>query len=129
MYHPIYFTFHELCKTHQRIDNFPTWDIIENLAVLGRHLDSIRSRCGKIEVSSGFRTQAVNQKVGGVPRSYHLRGFAADLKPVDFPLGKLYIAISEHCGFNSSEHPNGFEDNNYEVIVYSTFIHFAIKHL
>ena len=44
-------------------------------------LDQVREEYGKpIRISSGYRTEAANQKVGGVKNSSHLNGLAADIK-------------------------------------------------
>jgi uncharacterized protein YcbK (DUF882 family) len=45
-------------------------------------LESLRSRIGDkpVIVNSGYRCEEYNRKVGGVPRSYHLLGMAADIR-------------------------------------------------
>ena len=43
-------------------------------------LDEARHRCGiPFKINSGFRTVNHNKKVGGVSKSSHLRGYAADI--------------------------------------------------
>jgi|TARA_R110001606_G_scaffold391262_1_gene559164 uncharacterized protein YcbK (DUF882 family) len=43
-------------------------------------LDSIREEYGKpIRINSGYRTEAHNEKIGGVKNSSHIKGLAADL--------------------------------------------------
>ena len=43
-------------------------------------LDEVREEYGKpIRITSGYRTEAWNEKVNGVSDSAHLKGFAADL--------------------------------------------------
>ena len=43
-------------------------------------LDLVRDKFDKpIHINSGFRTEAWNEKVGGVPGSSHIKGLAADL--------------------------------------------------
>lgn len=44
-------------------------------------LDVVREEYGKpIRISSGYRTEAANQKAGGVKNSSHLNGLAADIQ-------------------------------------------------
>ena len=45
-------------------------------------LESLRRRIGDkpVIVNSGYRCEEYNRKVGGVPRSYHLLGMAADVR-------------------------------------------------
>lgn len=43
-------------------------------------LDSLRTYVGvPLEISSGFRTESYNRKIGGVPGSAHTEGKAADI--------------------------------------------------
>lgn len=77
---PRFFTFKELTTTSTGLENIPSWTEIENLRVLGAMLDLIRVGYGKpIRVNCGFRSKAVNEKVGGVATSAHLKGLAADI--------------------------------------------------
>lgn len=82
--YPKYFTFSELCVTSTGEKNTPkTFEQAFNLLVLGYALDFIRSNFKRaIVVNSAFRSDAVNQAVGGVPTSYHLKGLAADIRPI-----------------------------------------------
>jgi len=45
-------------------------------------LESLRERAGgrPVIVNSGYRCEEYNKKAGGVPRSYHLSGMAADIR-------------------------------------------------
>lgn len=42
-------------------------------------LQKMRDKYGKISITSAYRTEAYNSKVGGSPRSQHLYGTAADV--------------------------------------------------
>ena len=63
------------------IDNTPPADAVENMRRLIRDvLDPAREMLGMpVIVNSGYRCPELNRAVGGVPRSYHLAGRAADL--------------------------------------------------
>lgn len=56
-------------------------DIILNLSKLSQTLSNIRQAFGKpILINSGYRCPALNQAVGGHPKSYHQYGQAADIR-------------------------------------------------
>lgn len=80
-----HFTISELTRsvTAQRlgIENTPTADVVANMQrLIDVVLDPARRRLGKpIFVNSGYRCPVLNKAVGGVERSYHLHGRAADL--------------------------------------------------
>ena len=88
---PERFSFPELVRTDTGLPNVPGWKEVLNLRLLARYLDLVREEYGKpIRVNSGFRSEAVNEKVGGVRNSAHLLGLAADI----VPLG----GTAEECG-------------------------------
>lgn len=80
-----YFTIEELTRSTtarlRNIDNTPSQQVIENLtALVDNVLDPLREAWGKpIRVNSGYRCQALNKAVGGVPVSQHMLGEAADI--------------------------------------------------
>ena len=65
-------------------ENMPTMQAVANLTY-GCHqlLEPARFLVGPIIVSSGFRCEEVNRKVGGVARSQHLTGQAADIRTMN----------------------------------------------
>lgn len=83
MYIPKWFTLEELIHTDStsQENNIPSWDSVVRLMSLCRYvLDPIREKYGKpIIVNSGYRSQFLNNLVGGVSTSQHLSGLAADL--------------------------------------------------
>ena len=82
-----YFTLKELCASEtakaKNIDNFPSFEIAAHLQELtDTFLDPLRRAWGSaIHVNSGYRCPALNKAVGGVARSVHQNGYAADLRP------------------------------------------------
>ena len=70
-------------STAQRmgIDNTPDAEAIENLRNLcTKVLEPLREHLGQpVVITSGFRSKRLNEVVGGVKNSQHLRGEAADL--------------------------------------------------
>ena len=118
-----YFNFREMCKTSCDLDNYPrTMEQVENMCVLVSFLDMIRDEFGEpIVVNSGYRSDEVNRKVGGVATSLHRSGRAADIRPCydradEFysELHRLYKILHEH------------KDELSELIYHKTYIHVAI---
>lgn len=74
-----HFTLHELTRTSSGLYNGPTIDKIRALTVLcSSLLEPVRNRFGPVSIHSGFRSAAVNEKIGGSKTSQHMRGEAAD---------------------------------------------------
>ena len=82
---PTYFTLKEMTRTDTGLDNRPTtWEQVENLMVTANRLDTVRLKFGKaVRVNCAFRSEAVNERVGGVPTSAHTQGLAADICAYD----------------------------------------------
>ncbi len=80
-----HFTIKELTRSETAarlgLDNTPPREAVENMQRLIREvLDPAREILGMpIIVNSGYRCKELNSAVGGVARSYHLFGRAADL--------------------------------------------------
>ena len=85
----IYFTLEELIKSstarRKGISNLPTGEQKENLiALVDNVLDPLRKLWGQpIIVTSGFRCTKLNRLVGGVAKSQHTKGQAADIRTVE----------------------------------------------
>ena len=90
------FTFKELVKTDTGLDNMPNdMNVIHNLVRLSEFLQSIRNELHlPIVVTSGYRSKEVNEAVGGVLSSYHVKGLAADIKCSD--MDKLLTILHSH---------------------------------
>lgn len=82
-------------------------------ALVANVLDPLREAYGKpIYVNSGHRCEAYNRKVGGVPRSQHIVGEAADIHCDDN--AKLAKLIVQQGRFD-------------QLIIYPTFLHVSYK--
>ena len=61
------------------IENTPTPAHMKNLQNLAERMEEVRAIFNKaIEITSGYRNPVVNKAVGGVPKSAHALGHAAD---------------------------------------------------
>lgn len=90
-------------------------------ALVENVLDPVRERLGMpIRVNSGYRCPKHNAEVGGVPRSQHMVGEAADVVPIEN--GKLKIENLQRLARIIVE--NGRFD---QLIIYPTFIHVSWK--
>lgn len=62
------------------IDNMPNEKELCNLQILAKGLEDVRTKLGglPITISSGYRSVALNDAIGGSKTSYHSKGLAAD---------------------------------------------------
>lgn len=82
-----HFTLAELTKTSVKIENVPNEAQVNNLKRLCGWLEELRRRWNSlygdgddpIIINSGYRSEAVNKAVGGVPTSNHTTGCAVDI--------------------------------------------------
>lgn len=76
-----HFSLAELTATTTGLDNTPSPSVAANLLALAANvLQPVREQWGKpITVNSGYRSKAVNARVGGALSSQHLTGQAADI--------------------------------------------------
>ena len=82
-----HFTLAELTKTSVMIENVPNEAQVNNLKRLSGWLEELRRRWNSlygdgddpIIINSGYRSEAVNKAVGGVPTSNHTTGCAVDI--------------------------------------------------
>lgn len=90
------FSFNELTKTDTELENTPSdMNVIRNLVRLSEFLQIIRNELQlPIIVNSGYRSKEVNESVGGVLSSYHVKGLAADIKCAD--MDKLLAVLHSH---------------------------------
>ena len=82
-----HFSLRELTKTSVKIDNVPSQEQVNNLRRLCQWIEELRRRWNNlygegddpIIINSGYRSEAVNKAVGGVPTSNHTTGCAVDI--------------------------------------------------
>lgn len=67
--------------TRLGIDNNPTEEHTQNIVALVENtLQPIRDVFGPVNLSSGYRSDALNEAIGGSKRSQHSKGQAADFE-------------------------------------------------
>lgn len=84
------------------IDNTPLPGYVDNLRNLCTEvLEPLRRQFGPIRINSGYRCEQLNEAVGGVGNSCHLRGEAADIRIADVETGKAYYRfLLNHTNFD-----------------------------
>ena len=91
------FIYKEFLKTNTGIDNIPTKEEEDNINKLMQFLNEVLADYSDaVIVNSGFRCEAVNNKVGGVATSHHRLGYASDLTTID--VVKLKNHLYKHIG-------------------------------
>lgn len=90
------FSFSELTRTQTGIKNVPDdMNVVKNLVRLSEFLQTIRNELHlPIIVNSVYRSKEVNEAVGGVSSSAHMRGLAADIRSSD--MDKLLAVLHSH---------------------------------
>lgn len=93
------FSITELTRTDTGLRNIPSVQETTKLVYLTHYvLQPIRNRWGRIKVTSAFRSEAVNQSVGGVSDSQHRLGEAADIVPIDHDIDAVFRWIVVDSG-------------------------------
>lgn len=119
----IYFTVKEMTKSQtaefHHIDNTPTKEAAENLKKVMYILDMVRVHMGKpIIVNSGYRCKKLNDMVGGVQKSMHTKGLAADFRTTRVEdVEEMYNFLNERR--------EKFQIK--ELIKYNHFVHMAVS--
>ena len=122
----------ELTKTSVNIENVPSEAQVENLKRVCRWLERLRKRWNDkygdgddpIIINSGFRSEAVNKAVGGVPTSNHLTGCAVDIRCSGMEQALRYAAILQDISDMSRE---DFDELLIEQKRSVIWIHFAVR--
>lgn len=119
----IYFTIKEMTKSQtaelHHIDNTPTKEVIENLKKVMYILDMVRVHMEKpIFINSGYRCKKLNEMVGGVQKSMHTKGLAADFRTEEREdINRIFEFLKK----------NQKEFKIIELINYKTFIHMGVS--
>lgn len=84
-----------------KIDNTPNGAVIENLKALCiKLLQPIRDKFGVINITSGYRSKALNKEVKGSITSNHLYGYAADIQCKGHTLQEIYHYVVNNLVFD-----------------------------
>lgn len=119
----IYFNIKEMTKSQTarlyHIDNTPTKEVVENLKKVMYILDMVRVYIGKpILVNSGYRCKKLNEMVGGVQKSMHTKGLAADFRTGEKEdINTMFEFLKK----------NQKEFKIIELLNYTTFIHIGVS--
>ncbi len=120
-----YFKFIEMIRSSKAdefgIDNFPKQcDIIDNIIFTMECLDDIREQYGlPLYISSGYRCDELNRKVGGVKTSQHIKGQAADINLGSVEMNRAFF---NWCNANIKDLPiDQLIDESYYSWVHLSF--------
>lgn len=122
-----YFTLNELAYSitarKYGIDNTPPEEVKKNLEELIECLDGLRKAWGSpIIVTSGYRCEELNEKVGGSKNSAHKIGFGVDMQPANNKKGKFFEFCKEY--FKDKDFDELILESNKQGAVWQ---HFALK--
>ena len=128
-----HFSLRELTKTNTGIENVPNEAQVNNLKRLCGWLEELRRRWNNlygegddpIIINSGYRSEAVNKAVGGVPTSNHTTGCAVDIHILGMEQLIRYAAILLDI---SDERQEDFDELLLERSPKGTYwLHFAVR--
>jgi zinc D-Ala-D-Ala carboxypeptidase len=94
-----HFTLSELTRTATGLPNTPTAEHLAALtAMCSTLIEPVRARFGPVSIHSGYRSTAVNEKIGGSVTSQHMRGEAADFHVPGVALETVFRWIVTESG-------------------------------
>ena len=97
-------------------------------ALVANVLDPVRDEYGKpIYVNSGYRCEAHNRKVDGVPKSQHLLGQAADIRPSNTDGTNRRSATVSGANLTDLAKIIVSQGKFDQLILYPTFLHVSFK--
>lgn len=83
------------------IDNTPYGDTADRIVRLcATILEPARAALGALRISSGYRSEELNKRVGGSKTSAHLLGYAADVIPLAVSKKALAKWVKSNCDFD-----------------------------
>jgi hypothetical protein len=92
------FTLEELTVTDTGANNAPNEEQTRKLLYVAQYLlQPIRDKFGELHVNSGFRSEFVNEKIGGSKTSQHMEAEAVDFRP---RLEVLLVDVFKWCREN-----------------------------
>ena len=105
MYMTKNFSYFEMIKSstagRMGVSNEPTTEHVINLVNLCNFiLQPVREEFGPIRISSGYRSPALNAKIGGSGKSQHCNGEAADFESSRISNPKLAAWIAKNLEFD-----------------------------
>lgn len=84
------------------VKNIPTWlEVVALRNLCQKVLQPLRDHFGPIVITSGYRSERLNELVHGVGNSQHMRGEAADIRIRNVATGLRYFDfIRDNCDFD-----------------------------
>lgn len=97
-----HFTLEELTRTLVPLANVPSAEVIERLrTVCSSVLEPLREHYGRpVLIHSGYRSAAVNKRVGGSPSSQHMKGEAVDFHVSGHTVYDVAVWISDNLDYD-----------------------------
>jgi len=88
--------------TKEKIANVPSAEILEALTFLCEQvLEPVRAHFGKpVKVSSGFRSDKLNSRIGGATNSLHTKGQAVDFEIEGIDNKELAEWVKNNCKYD-----------------------------
>ena len=94
------FTLEELTRTDTGASNVPTEEQKKKLLYLVVYiLQPVRDKFGPQRVNSGFRSEFVNEKIGGAKTSQHKDAEAVDFTPEEADINEVFEWCRENLSF------------------------------